>query len=131
MKDAYFVEFSIFICLAKAEAKQMIYQVKQLNQILVELHRLRNTCIIYLDHWVFQYSLKCCTSPVSPWSQLCFLPCGLGNQESNFAGERRRYTEARRQEILTEDILDLPCIPPRGGSWNNSDPHNKFLVYLS
>lgn len=28
---AYFMEFNFFICLAKAEAEQMIYQAKLLN----------------------------------------------------------------------------------------------------
>lgn len=52
----YFVEFNIFICLAKLEAKQMIYQVKRLNQILVELnkmlHKLKNTYFT----WITEFS---------------------------------------------------------------------------
>ena len=33
----YFVELNIFICLPEAPAEQMVYQVKVLNQVLVQL----------------------------------------------------------------------------------------------
>ena len=37
--DVDFIDFNIFICLTKAEAEQMIYQVKWLKNGSVELNK--------------------------------------------------------------------------------------------